>query len=395
MRIGGLNPHLIPRFNIDYNYKDFLSSLANIKSDLKIDRLNDIFNSGHIYFTNSGRTSLYVILKALNLPEHSNIGVSLYTCVSDFDAIIKAGHNPVFIDIDPDNYTMAPEDLSKKIDQIDAIVVVHALGRLADLDNILKIAGERPVIEDCAHALLSRYKGKLAGTIGTAGFFSFRTGKYISAGEGGMIVTNDLDLASKINLEIEHLPSFSTLEEIKHAFFTLIRSTLYHRPWFGLIALPFGKKVESKVDVMNKYSFKVGKIRQTDLYVLLRKFRDFDQKVNLNRSNSNFIMEQLKTLNIRLPFEVTGTFSNYFLFPVQFNNNTERENASKMLFENGFDSAKLFSMTPVIAKSRYGYDGNCLNTEHVADKVLVVPHYYTLNRNELIRLCGIIKNVVN
>lgn len=192
------DPMLIPRFNIDYNMKDFVYSLTNFKSEVDITPLTELFCNSSIGFTNSGRTSLYVILKALSLPENSNVGVPLYCCPSVFDSIVHAGHKPLFLDIDPENYTISTEYLEEKIDEIEAVIAIHTFGRPADLDKIKKITGEKPVIEDCAHAPLSRYKGNLAGTIATAGFFSFRTGKYISAGEGGMVITRDSKLAANI-----------------------------------------------------------------------------------------------------------------------------------------------------------------------------------------------------
>lgn len=382
MKLFGLNPFLIPRFNIDYYFSDFASSLIHLRSKPDLKPFTDLFVSKSLFFTNSGRTSLYVILKALDLPPGSNIGIPLYNCVSDFDAIINAGHKLVFIDIDPDNYTMDPEDLNKKIDSLDAIVVVHTLGRLADMDKILEIAGDRPVIEDCAHALLSRYKGELAGTIGTAGFFSFRTGKYISAGEGGMIVTEDKELASKIESEVDKLASVSLSNEIKHAFITFIRSTLYHRPWFGLISLPLGKRVEKKVDVMNKYSFKLTKIRTTDLHVILRKIKLFEQKVDINRTKSIKLIESLNGLGIKLPFESENTLCNYFLFPIQFESEEKRDDINKVLFKRGIDTAKLFSETFKTAKMNYGYEEDCPNTEYVSKRVLVLqgPHYNVFSK---------------
>ncbi|NPE27885.1 hypothetical protein HNV12_07915 [Methanococcoides sp. SA1] len=394
MSFLGLNPFLIPRFNIDYHFSDFVSSLIHLGSEPNTAVLNELFSSESISFTNSGRTSLYVILKALDLPAGSNIGIPLYNCVSDFDAIIHAGHHPVFIDIDPDNYTMDPNDLSKKVHSLAAVVVVHTFGRLADMDKLMEIAGDKPVIEDCAHALLSKYKGKLAGTIGTAGFFSFRTGKYISAGEGGMIISKDTNLVSMIDQEIDLLPSVSIVGEIKHALVTFLRSTLYHRPWFGLISLPLGKKIEKRVDVMNKYSFKLTKIRHTDLHVILRKMNEFEQKVAINRKKSMTLMESLRGLDIKLPIENTATHCNYFLFPLQFNSESERDVASNIFFSKGFDSAKLFCQTPDIAAVNYGYKGDCLNTKYVSERILVIPQS-RLNIKNIHKIKRVLENVSN
>jgi len=345
------NPNLIPRFNIDYGMKDFFSAIRWLKTKPNMSSISSVFADAHVCFTNSGRTSLYVILKALKLPAKSKIGVPLYSCTSVFDAILYAGHIPVFIDIDPDNYTLSPEHLSAKINELAAVVVIHTFGRPADLDEIQKIAGNKPVIEDCAHALLSRYKGKIVGTIATAGFFSFRTGKYISAGEGGMIVTKDSQLTLEIEHEIEKLPKPSNVDEIKHIIITYARSVLYQKPWFGLISLPIGSLIENKVDLMNKYSFKATRVRTTDLSIIIKMMQD--------------------------------SCCNYYLFPIQFKDELERDEVGEFLKENGIDTAKLFSKTPNLAKSHYGYGGDCPITEHVAKGILTIPNHYTLRPIEL------------
>ena len=95
-----LKPNLIPRFNIEYKFSDLvygiLSAIKNNGYDLNL--LKEIFGKVNIFFTNSGRTSLYVILRSLNLPKGSKIGVPLYSCTVVFDAIIKAGYTPYFLD---------------------------------------------------------------------------------------------------------------------------------------------------------------------------------------------------------------------------------------------------------------------------------------------------------
>ncbi|KAF5038665.1 UDP-4-amino-4-deoxy-L-arabinose--oxoglutarate aminotransferase [anaerobic digester metagenome] len=389
------NPKLIPRFNIDYKTSDFLLSISSLRTKPDISPIRELFSDVNISFTNSGRTSLFVILNALNLPEKAKIGVPLYSCPSVFEAIVHAGCIPIFIDIDPDNYTLSPEDLAKKIDELEAIIVIHTFGRPADLERIQKIVRNKPIIEDCAHALLSKYEGRLVGTIGTAGFFTFRTGKYISAGEGGMIVTKDPKLANKIKKEIEKLPTPSAYNEIKHSLITLIRSTLYHRPWFGLLSLPLGSKIDGKVDLMNKYSFNTMQIRNVDLHVISRKMRDFKEKVEKQRENSRYLTSCLSSSNIKLPIEKNENFYNYYLFPVQLENSVVRDNLSNFLLKNGFDTSKLFSKTPEIAKLSYGYKGDCINTEKISGRILTIPNYYTLQSKEMNRITETVKLCVS
>lgn len=385
------NPKLIPRFNIDYKTSDFLSSICNLRTKPDMSPIKELFSDVDISFTNSGRTSLFVIIKALNLPEKAKIGVPLYSCPSVFEAIFLAGCIPIFIDIDPENYTLSPEDLEKKIDLLEAVIVIHTFGRPADLDRIQRIAGNKPIIEDCAHALLSEYKGKRVGTVGTVGFFTFRTGKYISAGEGGMITTKDSKLARRIQKEIEKLPTPSVKNEIRHSVITYVRSTLYHRPWFGLVSLPLGSKIDGKVDLMNKHSFKTMQIRNVDLYMISRKMQNFKKKMEKQRENSRYLISCLKNSNIKLPIERNENFCNYYLLPIQLENDAVRDNLSNFLLKNGFDTSKLFSKTPEIAKLSYGYKGDCINTEEISGRILTIPNYYTLQSKEMNRIIETVK----
>ena len=389
------NPKLIPRFNIDYNTRDFISAVIKLKTKPDASPISSLFNGVHISFTNSGRTSLYTILKALELQEKSKIGVPLYSCTSVFDAIINAGHIPVFLDIDPNNYTLSPEYLAERINELDAVVVIHTFGRPADIEKIQKLAGDKPVIEDCAHALLSEYKGKLVGAIATAGFFTFRSGKYLSAGEGGMITTTNSNLALKIEHEIDKLPKPSNSNEIKHVITTYARSMLYHRPWFGLISLPLGKKIENRVDLMDKYTFKRTRMRNTDFHTIVNKIQYFKEKVERQRDKSQYLIHQLSEIDLKLPVEASDTYCNYYLFPVQFKSESERDLVSENLSKKGIDTAKLFSKTPDIAAQYYGYKRDCPNTEYMAKRILVVPNYYSLNKKELENICMTIKSCLS
>lgn len=385
---------LIPRFNLDYNFKDFCYGVKSVFSSDEFDLkpLESIFGEKTFLFTSYGRSSLYVILKALNLPKGSKVGVPLYLCTVVFDAIIKAGHIPCFIDIDLDNYTMDTEDLEKKIGDLSAVVVVHTFGRPADMDKIGEIAGDRPVIEDCAHSLLSEYKGRKTGTLGDASFFSLA--KYISAGGGGMIIVNNNGLTDRLQREIDTLKKPSVLNNIKHSFIVYMRSFFYHKPWFGLFALPIGLSIEDKVDLMTKRSFEVAGINKNDLSVMLKKLAVFKRNVEMQRRNSFFLIEELKDTSVILPYERKETYCNYYFFPIRFDDKEERDSVSDFLRDKGIDTSKLYSETPLKAKQLYGYKGDCPNTEKLADTILVIPNYYTLKEKELTKIAESVKEVI-
>ena len=117
-----------------------------------------------------------------------------FTFVSTANAIVRAGARPVFVDIDPATLNVAPDAIARAIGpRTRAIMVVHYGGRACDMDAIADIAGRHGlrVIEDAAHALGGRYRGRLLGTIGDFGCYSFHGTKDIVCGEGGALVCRD------------------------------------------------------------------------------------------------------------------------------------------------------------------------------------------------------------
>jgi len=376
-------PSLIPRFNLDYNFKDFCYGVKSIfqNDNFDLKPLESIFGKRTFLFTNSGRSALYVILRALNLPKGSKIGVPLYSCTVVFDAIVNAGHVPFFIDIDLDNYTMDPYDLEEKIDDLSAVVVIHTFGRPADMAKIKEVAGDKPVIEDCAHSLLSEYKNQLTGTLGDAAFFSLS--KYISAGGGGMVILNNTGYKERIETEVASLDAVSKLSELEHLLFVYLYSFLYHRPWYGMFAFSLGSYIENHVDIAGKRTFSVSKIGNSDLAVFIRKLATFRAKVELQRKNSQTLLKELGSTDLILPYERRDTWCNYFMFPVLFGSKEERDNAHIFLRKMGVDTAKLWCMTPSTARRFYGYKGDCPNTEDFVDRLLIIPNYYTLKNGEV------------
>ena len=156
---------------------------------------------------NSCTSGLSVALGACGIGPGDEV---ITTCMS-FNAtamsILMFNSIPVFVDISPDNYCMDPGKISEAItDKTKAILVVHLLGFPADMDSILNIAREHElyVIEDCAQAPGTKYRGKYVGTFGNFGVFSFQETKNIMTGEGGMVITADPDLAKKARLIRNH-----------------------------------------------------------------------------------------------------------------------------------------------------------------------------------------------
>ncbi len=147
--------------------------------------------------TSSGTTALHLALLALNIKEQDEVIIPSYTCSALLDAVNYVRAVPILADIDTENYNVNYDALQKKITRrTKAIIVTHTFGFPADIDEISKLG--IPIIEDCAHAIGSLYKGRQTGSIGTISVFSLYATKMLAAGEGGMICTNERKLADKI-----------------------------------------------------------------------------------------------------------------------------------------------------------------------------------------------------
>jgi len=147
----------------------------------------------HALATSSGTVSLLASVLALGLKPGDEIIVPAYTFVASYSSCIFAGVVPVLAEID-ESLTLDPLDIERRItSRTKAIMPVHMLGNMCNMDAIMKIARKHNllVLEDCCQALGASYKGKNAGTFGNMGAFSLNFFKTINTGDGGLVITND------------------------------------------------------------------------------------------------------------------------------------------------------------------------------------------------------------
>ncbi|MHB0878105.1 MAG: DegT/DnrJ/EryC1/StrS family aminotransferase [Anaerolineae bacterium] len=157
----------------------------------------------HAFATTSCTTAMHVAAQAFGIGPGDEVILTPNTFIATTLAILKEGGIPIYADIDPHTYNIDPAQVAAKVTaKTKAIFVVHYGGQAVDMDPIMEIARAHNlfVLEDCAHAHGTFYKGKPAGTIGDVGAFSFHSLKNMTMGEGGMITTNRDDLVPKIEL---------------------------------------------------------------------------------------------------------------------------------------------------------------------------------------------------
>jgi dTDP-4-amino-4,6-dideoxygalactose transaminase len=152
----------------------------------------------------SGSDALILALLALEIGRGDEVITTPFTFVATAGSIARVGAKPVFVDIDPSTFNISPRAIEKAItSRTKAILPVHLFGLSADMNEINAIARAHrlPVIEDAAQAIGARYEGRAAGSMGIMGCFSFFPSKNLgSAGDGGLVTTNDAELAQKLFL---------------------------------------------------------------------------------------------------------------------------------------------------------------------------------------------------
>ncbi|MFU8803160.1 MAG: DegT/DnrJ/EryC1/StrS family aminotransferase, partial [Bradymonadaceae bacterium] len=214
---------------MDVPFLDLKAQYANIRIDVRlaIDEVLDSqiwiggpvlerfeeamagrFNSRHAIGVSSGTDALLASLMALGIGPGDEVITSPFTFFAPVGAILRLGARPVFVDIDPATFNIDPGRLEEAVtDRTRAILPVHLFGQSAEIAQILEIAGSReiPVVEDAAQAIGAFHRGCHVGTMGKTGCFSFFPSKNLGgAGDGGMILTDDDVLATRIRTICRH-----------------------------------------------------------------------------------------------------------------------------------------------------------------------------------------------
>lgn len=149
----------------------------------------------------NGTTTLHAALEAAGVGEGDEVICPPLTMSSTSLAVLHANAIPVFADIDPETFLITPETIEAVItERTKAVIPVSLYGLSTDIDGIMKVAEKHglTVLEDDAQCFYGRYKGRLVGSTADMSSFSFQASKHMTSGEGGMVVTNDADLALKL-----------------------------------------------------------------------------------------------------------------------------------------------------------------------------------------------------
>jgi len=164
--------------------------------------------SRHALAVCSATAGLHLALEALGVGPGDLVATTPYTFTATAEVIRYLGADPVFVDVEPRTYNLDPRCLERAVrdsgERLKAVLPVHIGGLPCALEKIQAVSAPVPVVEDAAHAFPVTLDGRYAGAIGTLGVYSFYANKNITTGEGGMVVTDRDDLASRVRIMRNH-----------------------------------------------------------------------------------------------------------------------------------------------------------------------------------------------
>jgi len=327
--------------------------------------LADYLGTSYAIGVSSGTEALFLILKALNLPQNTYVLVPSFTFVSTAEVVIRAGLIPYFVDVEKNTYNMSfkslvesYEKLKKKRKKISAVIAVSLFGLPADLKEISEFCKEKKIylIEDICQAFGAKIGEKKVGTFGIASATSFYPTKPLSTfGDAGMVFTSNRKLAELIRRLKEHGQT---------------------KPYFY------------------KYHGLNGRIDEIHSAILLVKFKYFEKELELRKKIVEKYINGLKDLEpyLKLPYFPKNYFSSYSLFTIRAKN---RDKLKKFLEERGIITGiyyrKPLHLQPIYRELNFK-NGDLPITERLSKEVLSLPLYPYLTEEEVDYVILSIKN---
>ena len=303
--------------------------------------------------TTSGTTALHLALATLGMKRGDEVIIPTFTMIATANAVTYTGAKPVLVDSELVTWNIDVNKIEEEItNKTKAIMVVHTYGHPVDMDPVLDLARDNGlyIVEDAAEAHGAEYKGKRVGALGDVGCFSFYANKIITTGEGGMIVTNNEELAEKARM-------------LKDMAFEKER-----RFWHRYLGFNY---------------------RMTNLQAAIgvAQMEKLDQFVEVRRRNASLYNSLLKDIEgITLPPEADWAKNVYWMYSVLIEDSfgRDRNELMKHLSENGIETRTFFNpihVQPLYCK-RYKGEKYPL-AEELSRKGINLPSGNTLKKEEI------------
>jgi len=297
---------------------------------------------------NSGTAALHLSLESLGI-KNSEVITTSFTFAATTNVIVLQNCKPVFVDIDPITYNLDPQKIESAItEKTKAIMPIHYAGQVSEMDEINEIAEKHnlSVIEDAAPAVGALYKNKKAGSLSKIAGFSFFPDKNMTTGEGGMITTNDSDLAEKCRIMRKNGAE-------SRYYNTLIGWNFKMPAPNAALGISQLKKIESTIEEKNK--------------------------------KADYYTTQLKETEIIPPTVKSYNRCTFMLYSILTKNNLQRELIRKKLEEKGIETRVNFPsmhLQPIYRKLFGFKEGLLPITEDISNRILGLPIFIKMTQEQ-------------
>ncbi|EKS07980.1 DegT/DnrJ/EryC1/StrS family aminotransferase [Leptospira santarosai] len=352
----GLNQEIDRAIDSVIHRTAFIGGSGNGHTKEFEEKFSDFLGIKHCISCANGTDSLEILLKSFGIGVGDEVIVPALSWISTSESVSNVGAKPVFVDIEENHYTIDCNLIEEKITtRTKAIIPVHLYGHPADMNRILELAGKYNlfVLEDCAQAHGAEYEGRLVGTIGHAGSFSFFPGKNLGAyGDAGGIVTQDDEIASKARMIANH-----------------------------------GQK-EKHNHILEGRNSRMDGIQASVLNVKLPRLKKWTDD---RRKNSETYRQELQNQDLLLPKEAENVKHVYHLFVIRSKKRIQLQSALK---KEGVETS-IHYPTPLPFLTAYSQEGYSKDDFPVAvrccEEILSLPMFPELSKPDIQYISNIIK----
>lgn len=352
---------MIPRLEIHFDREERRWFREGMAMNDKMSRANVLneprsLNDREEFLLNHCRSGIQLVLQALDLKPLTGVGMIVYNCHTVMNAICQAGCKPVFVDV-TDGMTIDMEDLARKREQMQVLIVTHLFGIVNDVKEIKRRYPDLIIIEDCAHCFEHEIDGEF-------GVYSVGQGKFPSIGDGGVLRTIE-DFRLKIEELYAQLPKYSKKQERK-LYVRLWMKAMMYSPCFYWLTRKLKRK-RGEMDVREEVTMR--KMSRGIANILAHKRAEYPAAVQERLQRAQHKGEGLKVNGEWLVGE------NAFMALVR----CEDPAALKAVYAaKGIETETHFKHC-IDWAAQFGYErGNCPNAEELTKHLLMIPTYTSI-----------------
>lgn len=321
----------------------------------------------HAITTTSGTAALHLALLALGIKKGDEVILPSHTMIASAAAIVYTGATPVLVDVERDTWNMNVSQIENKITKRTKVIMpVHIYGLPVDMDGILKLAKKYKlyVVEDAAESLGAKYHGKMTGSLGTIGCFSFYANKIVTTGEGGMVTTNSDRLAKRLRI----------LKDLAHS----TKRRFLHNE-IG-------------------YNYRMTNMQAALGVAQLEEVKEYIEKKEWMASL--YKQKLSKIWGLSLPVENKNTTNVYWMYGILVENSfgITRDELIKKLFEKGVETRTFFipmHRQPALRKLGLYKGEKYPVSDEIALRGLYLPSGLAITKEQIETVCRIIEDIKN